>query len=221
MWVAVADCCLFSKTKTVSHTPGLSIDQLSCCFIKLERCLSTPGGYQTVLPLPCCYLLFIKLECCLSAAGGYQTVLPFPCCFGSQVRHVVSSALTGPFSIVGMLPALRGLFFLVDVLRTLSGFFSIVDMLPGSPLSGHLPFCCLLLGGSIVLISCCVFSEVVWRSVVRWAHWLPCIAGDLLVPARSHSCCLYCAYLLLRFFYHGQFSRHRPCSLGIRSRSAY
>jgi hypothetical protein len=62
---------------------------------------------------------------------------------------------------VGMLSALRGLFFLVDMLQTLSGLFSVVDVLPGSPLSGHLPFCCLLVVGSIVLISCCVSSMTV------------------------------------------------------------
>jgi hypothetical protein len=64
---------------------------------------------------------------------------------------IVSSALRGPFSIVGILPALRGLFFLVDVLQTLSGLFSIVDVLPGSPLSGHLPFVAFCLSGPFSL----------------------------------------------------------------------
>jgi hypothetical protein len=36
-----------------------------------------------------------------------------------------------------------------------------VDVLPGSPLSGHLPFCCLLLVAAIVLVSCCVSSITV------------------------------------------------------------
>jgi hypothetical protein len=37
-------------------------------------------------------------------------------------------------------------------------FSSIVDMLPSGAFSGYLPYCCLLLVGSIVLISCCVSS---------------------------------------------------------------
>jgi hypothetical protein len=37
-------------------------------------------------------------------------------------------------------------------------FSSIVDMLPGGVFSSYLPYCCLLLVGSIVLISCCVSS---------------------------------------------------------------
>jgi hypothetical protein len=60
MWVAVADCCLLLK---LSPTPGLPID--CCCLLstKLERCLSTKGGYRTAhrrYPLPChCCLLFV------------------------------------------------------------------------------------------------------------------------------------------------------------------
>jgi hypothetical protein len=148
----VADCCLFLNLK-LSPTPGLPIN--CCCLLstELERCLSTTGGYQTVLPLP---------------------LLIATCCLGSRVRHVVSSALRGPFSIVGMLPTLRGLFFLVDVLQTLSGLFFVVDMLPGSPLSGHLPFVAvclsLLLSLSVVefLVSWLVQSApslLSWHSV--------------------------------------------------------
>jgi hypothetical protein len=35
-------------------------------------------------------------------------------------------------------------------------FSSIVDMMPGGAFSGYLPYCCLPLVGSIILISCCV-----------------------------------------------------------------
>jgi hypothetical protein len=151
MWVAVADCCLLLKLK-LSPTPGLSID--CCCFIKLERCLSTAGGYRTVLPLPCCCLSSNSSVASplRAATKRFFHFLVVVHCLGSRVRHVVSTALRGPFSIVGMLPALRGLFFLVDMLQTLSGLFFVVDMLPGSPLSGHLPFVAFLLVGSIVLI---------------------------------------------------------------------
>jgi hypothetical protein len=127
-----------AKTKTVSHS--WAFNRLLCRFIEFERCLSTAGGYRTI---------------------HSASLLVVVCCFGSRVRHVVSSALRGPFSIVGMLPALRGLFFLVDMLQALSGLFSVVDVLPGSPLSGHLPFCCLLLVAAIVLVSCCVSSITV------------------------------------------------------------
>jgi hypothetical protein len=132
---------------------------VGCCFIKLERCLSTAGGYRTVLPLPCCCLLF-----------------------GSRVRHVVSSALRGPFSIVGMLPALRGLFFLVDMLRTLSGLFSVVDMLPGSPLSGHLPFVAFLVSVPLSL-SLVVFLLCELSRLGRWSVRSLTVATSL--PVRS------------------------------------
>jgi hypothetical protein len=42
----------------------------------------------------------LKLECCPSTAGGYQTVLPLPCCcllFGSRDRHDAPGALRGSF----------------------------------------------------------------------------------------------------------------------------
>jgi hypothetical protein len=68
-----------------------------------------------VLFLVCCYL-FIKLKCCLFTAGGYQTVLPLPCCFGSRVRHDAPAALRGLFFLVGVLLALRGPILLVDML---------------------------------------------------------------------------------------------------------
>jgi hypothetical protein len=62
---------------------------------KLERCLSTAGGYRTVLPLPC--LLFLVV-----LAHGFDMMPP-----------VHSEVLS---SVVNMLHALRGLFFLVDML---------------------------------------------------------------------------------------------------------
>jgi hypothetical protein len=68
-----------------------------------------------------------------------------------------------------MLPAHRGLFFLVDVLQALSGPFSVVDVLPGSPLSGHLPFVAFFLSGplslSLVLFLVSITVGLVGRSI--------------------------------------------------------
>jgi hypothetical protein len=57
---------------------------------------------------------------------------------------------------------------IVDML--LGGTFR-VDMLLGGTFSGYLPYCCLLLVGSIVLISCCVSSITVGSVVGSVAYW--------------------------------------------------
>jgi hypothetical protein len=83
--------------------------------------------------------------------------------------------------------------------------------------------------GTLLVVICCFFGS-------RGQHDAPSALRGLFFHSRHvawwciqrlpplllpFSCRVHCPYLLLCFLYHGRFSRHCPCSLGIRSRSAY
>jgi hypothetical protein len=73
---------------------------VGCCFIKLERCLSTVGGYRTVLPLPCLLLLVVYQTRVLPLHCGRlpNDFFSLPsCCCGSWVQHDAPGALRGLF----------------------------------------------------------------------------------------------------------------------------
>jgi hypothetical protein len=88
MWVAEADCCLFSKT--VSHTPGLSID---CCVVSSNSSVASPPRAATKQ-----FLLFLVVACCL--AHGFDMTPPVHSEVLSSVVNmllpVVHSAVTSP-----------------------------------------------------------------------------------------------------------------------------
>jgi hypothetical protein len=115
---------LLSLSKTVSHSWAFS--RLLLFVVYRTRALPLHYGRlpkdssSSLLLLVVYHTRVLPLHCGRLPNDSSTSLL-----FGSRVRHVVSSALRGPFSIV--------------------------DMLRGSPLSGHLPFVAFFLSGPLSL----------------------------------------------------------------------